>query len=129
MLSKLKKHHPASSAIDFIEEINAWMYRKLSGQTHLDLTGLIKRGVHFSNEQAKLKFGDDWEAELKNNLEYYRREQIHMMWTLLLSIASEIEAHFNYDLKERAKFIWEILSEYSDIAKDFYNDRYKDLLG
>lgn len=128
MLSILKKQHPNSSAINFIEDVNAWMYRKLSGQTHLDMAGLTKRGIHFAKEQAKHQFGDEWEAELEKHLDYYRREQIFMMWTLLLSIASEIEAHFNYDLKDRARFIWQVLIEYSDISKDFYENRYKDLL-
>jgi hypothetical protein len=128
MLTMLKKQHPTSKAIDFIEDVNSWMYRKLSGQTHLDMAGLTKRGIHFSRIEAERMFGDEWEAKLDQHLDYYRREQIFIMWTLLLSIASEIEAHFGYDLGERAKFIWRVLIEYSDISKDFYNNRYNELL-
>ncbi|HEY0377226.1 MAG TPA: hypothetical protein VGC87_09735 [Pyrinomonadaceae bacterium] len=128
IVGKLKRQHSSSPAIPFIEFVNAWMYRRLSGQTHLDLMGIRKRGIHFSEDEAKRAFGDNWEAKLADLLGLYGREQIYTMFTLLLAIASEIEAHFKYDLKERAKFVWQVLSEYSDISKDFYERRYQQLL-
>jgi hypothetical protein len=52
-----------------------------------------------------------------------------MVWTILLSIASEIETRFRFSRREEALFIWEILSKYSDISEDFYNKRYRESIG
>ena len=128
VLSILKKHHPRSSAIDFVEYMNDWVYRKLSGQTHLDRSGLMRRGIHFSNEQAKIQFGEDWESQLKDQLDRYCQEQMYLMWSILLSIVSEVEAHFHYELKERAVELWQILIKHSDYSAEFFRRRYQSLL-
>lgn len=128
MLTILRKQHPKSSAIPFIDFLNDWVYRKLSGQTHLDLSSLMRKGIHFSNEQAGLHFGAEWENRLKEQLDRYCQEQMYLMWSILLSIASEIEAHFHYDLKERALDLWQTLNKYSDYSAEFFQRRYGSLL-
>ena len=128
MLSILRKQHPKSSAIPFIEYMNDWIYRKLSGQTHLDRSGLIMRGIHFSNEQARLQFGENWEVALKEQLDRYLQEQLYFMWSILLSIASEVEAHFHYELRERALELWQLLIKHSDYSMEFFQRRYEKLL-
>ncbi|HYX72752.1 MAG TPA: hypothetical protein VE732_08275, partial [Nitrososphaera sp.] len=128
MLDKLRKEHPTSSAIDFIEYINSWLYRELSGQTHLNVSGLTNRGIHFSIDDAKMLFGDDWEEKRNEQLEIYRQKQVWIAITIMLAIISEIEAHFNYELNQRARYLWTLLIEYSDIAKDFWEKRYSTLL-
>jgi hypothetical protein len=128
MLSMLQKQHPTSPAIPFIKYMNDWIYRKLSGQTHLDRSGLIQKGIHFSRDDAKLQFGDEWERKLEEELAEYCTEQMHLTWAILLSIATEIEAHFRYELKERALFIWHSLIPYSDYSAEFFQRRYQQLL-
>ena len=128
MLAKLRNECPSSSAIDFIEYINSWLYRELSGQTHLNVSGLINRGIHFSIDDAKMIFGEDWEEKRKEQLEIYRQKQVWIAITIMLAIVSEIEAHFRYDLNQRARYLWTILIEYSDITKDLWEHRYSTLL-
>lgn len=120
MLIKLRNEHPSSPAIDYIEYINSWLYRELSGQTHLNVSGLTKRGIHFSISDAKMIFGNDWEEKRKEQLEIYRQRQVWIAITIMLAIVSEIEAHFKYELNQRARYLWGILISYSDITKDFW---------
>lgn len=128
ILQKLKTEHPTSQSIPFIEYINSWLYRKLSGQTHLNAVGLINRGAFFSPEIAKRLFKDNWEEKLNELLMRHKMSQIYSAITLMLAIISEIEIHFHYDLNQRLRFIWTVVSEYSDIAKDFWNIRYSKAL-
>jgi hypothetical protein len=128
ILGILRKRHPNSSAINFVQYMNDWVYRNLSGQTHLDRSGLMRRGIHFSNEQARIQFGEDWEAQLKDQLDRYCQEQMYLMWSILLSIASEVEAHFHYELKERVLELWQILTKHSDYSAEFFQRRYQRLL-
>lgn len=128
MLTMLRKQHPNSTAIPFVEYINDWMYRKLSGQTHLNLSGLTRSGIHFSSDQARIHFGDNQEAALKEQLDRFLQEQLYFMWSILLSIASEIEAHFHYDLKERALELWHMLNKHSDYSLELFQRRYEKLL-
>ena len=65
---RLKKRNPVPAVITFIEYVNSWMYRYLSGQTHLSLQGIMHRGMHFFPEGAKQALGDDWENKLESHL-------------------------------------------------------------
>ena len=56
---------------------------------------------------------------------------MEMVWTmlsLLLSIVSEIEGHFHFGLSTRAKYLWVIFEQNSDLAKEFYKARYEAML-
>jgi hypothetical protein len=46
----------------------------------------------------------------------------------MVAMSTEIEIHFNYDQREKVKFLWTILNEYSDMTKDFWDTRYAALL-
>jgi hypothetical protein len=128
MLHKLKREHTNSRAIPFIEYVNSWLYRELSGQTHLNATGVTMRGSFFDNRIAEYILGEDWEEKLKDLLLNYRAKQIYISVTLMLAIASEIEIHFNFGRNERARYLWGVFSEHSDITKDFWDTRYSTLL-
>jgi hypothetical protein len=60
-IERLKRRTPTPAIIPFIEYVNSWMYRYLSGQTHLSLQGIVNRGMHFYPEGAQQAFGDDWD--------------------------------------------------------------------
>ncbi|MDX6384206.1 MAG: hypothetical protein QOK48_1779 [Blastocatellia bacterium] len=128
MLHKLKREHSLSQAIPFIEYLNSWLYRELSGQTHLNATGVTMRGSFFDNRIAEYILGEDWEEKLKDFLLKYRAKQIYISVTLMLAIASEIEIHFNFGRNEKARYLWAVFSEHSDITKDFWDTRYSALL-
>jgi Family of unknown function (DUF5677) len=128
MLNKLKKNYKGSPSIDFVEYVNSWLYRELSGQTHLNAHGLIQRGMIFSMPIARRVFGDEAEEKMDKHLALYRYRQIDIAITLTLAMVSEIEGHFRYGKAETAKYLWTILRAYSNISKDFYDTRYAALL-
>ena len=129
MLNRLKKDKSASQdTLDYIEYINAWIYRELSRQTHFSLSNISMRGIHFSIDDAKAVFGDDWEAKRKEILEDYRQKHVGFAIVIMLSIVSEIEGHFHFGRNQRARELWTVLSKYSDIALDFWDTRYSSLL-
>jgi hypothetical protein len=129
LLKVLRKNRPNSKAIPFIEYIKSWLYRELSGQSHLNIIELAQRGVLFSTEDAKLRFGAKWEEKVDEHLQEFRQHQIFLAITLMVAMCSEIDTHFRYGKKEDLKFLWTILNEYSDISKDLWENRYCDLLG
>ena len=110
-LSKLRK--------DFLQYINDWFYRELSGASHLSLPGLIMRATYLLEEK---------EAELNETLNKYRSDNIFTTITILLALVSELECELRFELTERAKYLWTILSEYWGPAKEIYLLRYNSLL-
>jgi hypothetical protein len=129
MLSRLRKDGKATQGtLDYIEYINDWLYRELSGQTHLNASGLSMRGIHFSTDQAKQIFPNNWEEERTKKLEEYRQKQVWITITLMLAILSEIEGHFHFGRNHKARELWAMLNAHSDIALDFWDTRYAALL-
>lgn len=124
----LKRNRPKSTALAFIQYVKSWLYRELSGQSHLNILELANRGVLFSTDDAKAKFGAKWEEKRKAHLEDYRQDQIFLAITLMVAISTELEAHFRYGRRDDIKFLWTILNEYSDITKDIWDSRYSTLL-
>lgn len=127
-LRKLRNDHPNSSTVAYIEYIYSWLYRELSGQTHLNIGSMIERGIMFDAEAAKQGLGPGWEEKRRELLEAYRVKQIYIAITFMLAITSEIEAHFGYGRNEKARYLWAYFSEYSDMTKDFWESRYRVLL-
>lgn len=76
MLNKLYSEHKTSQAIPFIKYVNSWLYRELSGQTHLNATGVTMRGSFLDEKIAEHILGEDWEEKLKDRLLSYRANQI-----------------------------------------------------
>ena len=107
-----------------IEYVNSWMYRYLSGQTHLSLQGIMHRGMHVFPEGAKQALGDDWENKLESHLLNYRMTSLYSALTIMLAIMSEIEIHFEYGLSQRCRYLWTFIGKHSDITKDFWETRY-----
>lgn len=129
MHKKLKKDKTSpQDTLDYIEYINDWLYRELSAQTHLNVSGLTMKGVHFSIEDAKVVFGDTWEEERNRRLEEYRQKQVWLAIIIMMAIVSEIEGHFHFGRNQKARELWTYLNQYSDIALDFWETRYAALL-
>jgi hypothetical protein len=125
----LKVRYKSSRVIPFMEFLNAWMYRTLSGESHLSFRAIHRRGINFTPKFAKQLFGDAaWESRLKSNAQEYFKDITWATFTLLLSILSEINNEFGYDMKDRLHFLWTIFVAHSDMAKDFYEMRYEALL-
>jgi len=128
LLRVLRKNRPKSTAIPFMEYVLSWLYRELSGQSHLNVLELAKRGVLFSTDDAKQKFGAKWEEKREEHLEEYRQNQIFLCITIMLAMCTELEAHFRYGKRDDIRFLWTVLNEYSDMTKDLWDTRYSALL-
>jgi hypothetical protein len=48
------------------------------------------------------------------------------VWTA--AIASEIEDHFKFGLKMELMILWQLMYAYIDLAREFFDKRYKALL-
>jgi hypothetical protein len=77
---------------------------------------------------AKHILGENWEEKRNEFLMKDRTKQIYIAVTLMLAMASEIEAHFFYRRNEKTRYLWKFFSEHSDITKDFWETRYALLL-
>jgi len=125
MINILKLRYPNSTGIEFMEFVRSWIYRTLSGDTHLNFDGLLRRGSYYAPRDLKMMFGEKSKELHKDNFETYKMEMIWTTLTLLLSIVSETEGHFRFGLATRAEYLWRILVEHSDLAKEFFDRRYR----
>jgi hypothetical protein len=128
LIKLLKNNRPKATCIDFMEYIQSWIYRELSGQAHLSIVEVVETGFFFLREDAEARFGRTWEKEVEERLEQYRQNQLITAITLLLAIATEVDVHFKYNHTEKLKFVWTVLNEHSDMTKDFWDRRYSALL-
>jgi hypothetical protein len=59
---------------------------------------------------------------------HYRTKMLWTSITLMLSLASEIEIHFDFGRADVIKHLWRLFEGVSDISKEFYTRRYSNLL-
>jgi hypothetical protein len=59
----------------------------------------------------------------------YRYAQMGQAVALVLALASEIEAHFNFGLREDALSIWKLAAPAIVVVNEVYEKRYRVLLG
>lgn len=129
MPSLIEKSNPNSSSLTFMKYLNDWFYRELSGQSHLNVHGLVDRGMYFAPmEMKKSVAGDAAEEIFREKLEIFKNNQVWIAITLMMSLVSEIEAHFKFDLAQRVKYLWGVLLNYSDLSKEIYEKRYATVL-
>jgi hypothetical protein len=105
----------------FMKYVNDYFYIDLSQQTHLGGWGMVKRAGFLIDEIRSL---EETEALMQKN----RYAHIGQTVALVLSMASEIERHFNFGLKQEALFIWGVTVPTVTVAKELYEKRYRDLL-
>ncbi len=113
---------PLPSTRAFLKYLNDWFYADLSQQSHLGGSGLMKRAGGLINDYRK---NPDTEA----NLRRYKNSQVGQTVSLILVLASEMEAYFNFGLRERLQYVWGVLTPYVGVAKELYERRYASLLG
>lgn len=129
MVNIARQRWPNSTSVDFMEFVRSWLYRTLSGDTHLNFNGVIRRGSFYAGKELKTLLGEEEaNAKGKENFEAFKMEMIWTMLSLLLSIISEIEGHFQFGLSTRAKYLWTIFEQNSDLAREFYKARYESML-
>jgi hypothetical protein len=105
----------------FMRYLHDWFYADLSQQTHLGGSGLAKRAGYFLYD---LRNGPRREMLLTN----YKYSQVGQTVALILALASEIEAHFKFGLRQRALYVWGLVTPVIVVAKELYDKRYAALL-
>lgn len=100
---------------NFLEEIITWRYAELSEWSHIGWGGLA---INIFATMPQLH----WQP---GKLE---SDAVYTGLLLSLMIISEIELHCNYGETQNLRYIWTILNNYFEEAKDYYNLRYNNLL-
>jgi hypothetical protein len=105
----------------FMKYLNDYFYIDLSQQAHLGGWGLVKRAGFLLDETRD---APETEALLKRN----RYAHIGQTVALVLSLASEIETHFNFGLRQNALFVWGAAVPNIVVVEEMYRKRYRELL-
>jgi len=103
-------------------------YKELSSQSHLDAHGLTDLAPFLTKDLVRSALGDKAEQFFEEGFQRLSLKQVYLAISLMLGLISEIEMHFDFGLKDRIKMLWEIIIPYSDLADEFFQRRYKDLL-
>ena len=112
---------PLSPVQDFMKYLNDFFYINLSQQAHLGGWGMIKRGTFLLDEIRNIP---ETAAEVKR----YRYAQIGQSVALVLALASEIELHFNFGLRQELLFVWNVAAPMIVVVNEVYEKRYRGLL-
>jgi hypothetical protein len=118
---KLSPNNPLPAGRAFMKYLNDYFYIDLSQQAHLGGWGLVKRAPIFLD-------GMDKDPRHAEQLERNRYASLGQSVGLVLALASEIEAHFNFGLRQQARFIWGLATPYIEVVKEMYQKRYEALL-
>lgn len=121
------------AVLAYLEYLDDWFYDQLSSYSHGEPMGLGQMGLHFLGiEELKAIAREDREGverKLDEKIVEFRTTQVWMAVTLIMSLISEIQVNFCYDiLKERLLYVWAVINEYSDISREVYEERYEGLL-
>jgi hypothetical protein len=65
----------------------------------------------------------------EENLRKYKKSQVGQTVALILALASELEAYFSFGLRERAQYVWGVVTPTIVVAKELYEKRYASLFG
>lgn len=118
---RIKKGEELPASRQYLKYLNDWFYRDLSTQSHLGGLGLMKRGGFLLNY-------DRHDRETEARLQRFKHNQVGAALTLVLALASEIEAELKFGLAERARYVWAVLLDAIPLSKDLYDKRYASLL-
>jgi hypothetical protein len=130
VIKRLTKIDPDSATLAYIHFLNDWLYRELSSQSHLEPRGLGELGLHFlgMDDLKAVSGGEDRDAireRLDEKLLEFKTKSVWIAITLILSLVSEIELHFEYDLRQRAVYLWNVFTAHSEIVSEIFEERYK----
>jgi hypothetical protein len=133
VIQRLDRLDPNSATLGYIRFLDDWLYRELSAQSHLEPSGLGELGLYFLGMQdlkeiSRSEDQDQIRERLDEKLLEFKTKSVWIAITLVLSLASEVELHFKYDLAQRALYLWKVFAEHSEIVSEIFEERYKSLL-
>jgi len=118
IISRLEDEN--SDAVTFLKYLDDLHYRALSGQSHLEPSGIVEFYPFFLNLQFNKNIADE--------IAFYKSKQVYLATSFILSLISEIVIDFNYELKSKLAYIWVLLSSGSELSEEIYQMRYQKLL-
>ncbi len=101
--------------------LNDYFYIDLSQQAHLSSWGMVKRAGFVLDEIQN-------RAETEASFKKQRYAHIGQAVAFVLSIASEIEAHFRFGLRSDVLYIWGVAAPSIVAVEEMYQKRYRELL-
>lgn len=106
----------------FMKFLNDFLYIDLSQQAHLEEPGIVKRGTILLDS---VRGKDDADLQLRK----LRNKSLGQTVTFALAIATEVQDHFRFELKQNLLYIWTVTSSAITLAEELYAKRYRALLG
>jgi hypothetical protein len=113
---------PLSPSKAYMKYLNDFFYTDLSQQAKLGGMGYVKRAA-FLIEELRRKPGMD------DQIKRYTYAQMGQAVALLLSLASELEMHFNFGLREQIIAVWKVSCPLVEVVNEVYQKRYSELFG
>jgi hypothetical protein len=113
--------HSGGNRKPFIKYLYNWYYKSLSQDAHFAWAGVARSLPLLMN---------DGEPELRSErIEILRSRQVAIGLTLMMAIMTELEIELRFGLMERCKYVWAVLSTWSDEAKEPYERFYRHIVG
>lgn len=113
---------PASPLQAFMKYLDDFFYADLSQQAKLGGWGIVKRGTPLLDEIRVL-------PNMESQIRRFRYGHMGQSVALVLALVSEIEAHFNFGLRQNVPYAWGVAAAAIVVAEEMYQKRYKALLG
>lgn len=105
----------------FMKYLNDWFYADLSQQAHLGGAGLMKRASALALDRK--------DPERERSLTKNKYSWMGQSFALVLALASEVEAYFQFGLRDRINYVWHLTNSAIVVAKEMHDKRYAELLG
>lgn len=102
---------------ELLQYLYDWHYKVLSQDAHASLPGLARRATPLMPDFVDAP-DRDW------RLKKLRSDSLMASVTLLLAIVTELELQLKFGLSERIQYIWTIISNFSEDAKQLYERFY-----
>lgn len=103
----------------FLQWLNDWFYKNLSGQSHLSGAGFMLQANFFLNRSKPASTGF---------MENHRSDGFFITLTMILAIASELIVELSLPLAQKAKHLWTFIGAHWGLTKEVYDKRYASIL-
>lgn len=100
-----------------LQYLNDWIYKELSAEAHLSLTGAIKRGAPLLN------IGNNHDS-----LHKVRSDSVFTAVVLVLCLFSEVVIALHLDHRQKLVQVWATIANYWGPAEELYGNFYSQLL-
>ena len=118
---EVNENGPLPPTRAFMKYLDDYFYIDLSQQAHLTPWGMVKRTGFLLDEIHVLPATDF-------PMRKYRNFQVAQTTMFALAIASELEAHFQFGLRQECLFAWSVAAQVIAIGEEMYRKRYRELL-